>query len=461
MKKWMKKLSLLLMTMICLPGLIYLGLAVYYQDSFMYGTWINDIYCTGKTVEEVAQELQKKFKYDALYVITPHDVEVIKIEDLEPEYDYESALKEYRRNQNPYVWFFHMLTGHQNEEVIPKISFNENVLEEWIYKTDSYTSNLELGDDKLSIILGENGYEIVEEKEQILNTIFAQEKISWAVRNAQTEIDLIEEGCYFTREETVEMQEMRDLYEKIKEVQNTSLTYKIKEKEKKVQPLEIAMWIAKDADGSFKLDRNGMLVFDKAAVETFVEKLAHDYDTWHNFPFTTHDGREIVLTKGNYGIQIDQKKEVAYLMNYVKEPKEMLREPVYAKDITYKERSAVDATYVEVDMTQQKMYFFSEGIKVFETSVVTGCTNKRMGTPEMVCYVNYKTRNVYLKGQYFVKYWVPVYGGIGLHDAMWRKNFGDEIYISNGSHGCVNTPVEKMAELYEMLEVKMPVVVHY
>ena len=461
MKKWIKRISLLLMTVICLPGLIYLGLAVYYQDSFMYGTWINDIYCTGKTVPEAAEELQKNFKYDSLYVITPQDVEVIEVETLRMEYDFESALKEYRRKQNPYVWFFHMLTGHQSEVVIPKISFDENVLEQWIYTTDSYNSNLELEDDKLTIILGENGYEITEEKEPILNTILAQEKISQAIKNAEAEVNLIEEGCYFTREETVEMQEIRELYKKIEEIQNISFIYKIKEKEKKVTPLEIALWFAKDEAGSFVTDKNGKLVFDKNAVGEFVEKLAAEYDTWHNFPFVTHDGREIVLKKGNYGTQIDKKKETAYLMNYLKEPTELVREPVYAKDVLYKDSNVVNDTYVEVDMTEQKMYFFSEGEQVLETSVVTGCTSKNMGTPEMVCYVNYKQRNRYLKGRYFVNYWVPVYGGIGLHDAMWRDEFGDDIYIKNGSHGCINTPLEKMEELYGLLEVKMPVVVHY
>ena len=461
MKKWIKRISLLLMTVICLPGLIYLGLAVYYQDSFMYGTWINDIYCTGKTVSEAAEELQKNFKYDSLYVITPQDVEVIEVETLRMEYDFESALKEYRRKQNPYVWFFHMLTGHQSEVVIPKISFDENVLEQWIYTTDSYNSNLELEDDKLTIILGENGYEITEEKEPILNTILAQEKISQAIKNAEAEVNLIEEGCYFTREETVEMQEIRELYKKIEEIQNISFTYKIKEKEKKVTPLEIALWFAKDEAGNFVTDKNGKLVFDKNAVGEFVEKLAAEYDTWHNFPFVTHDGREIVLKKGNYGTQIDKKKETAYLMNCLKEPTELVREPVYAKDVLYKDSNVVNDTYVEVDMTEQKMYFFSKGEQVLETSVVTGCTSKNMGTPEMVCYVNYKQRNRYLKGRYFVNYWVPVYGGIGLHDAMWRDEFGDDIYIKNGSHGCINTPLEKMEELYGLLEVKMPVVVHY
>ena len=167
------------------------------------------------------------------------------------------------------------------------------------------------------------------------------------------------------------------------------------------------------------------------------------------------------MKKGNYGTQIHKQKEVAYLMNYLNEPIEIVREPVYIKDVTYQDSNVIEKTYVEVDMTQQKMYFFLEGEKVLETDVVTGCTSKNMGTPEMVCYINYKIRNRYLKGRYFVNYWVPVYGGIGLHDATWRDEFGGEIYIKNGSHGCINTPLEKMAELYDMLEVGMPVVIHY
>ena len=464
MKKRIKKLSLILMTVIALPGLIYLGLAIYYQDSFMYGTWINGIYCTGKTVEEAAKELTESFEYDRLYVITPQDVEVLETDFLEIQYDFEYVLEEYRQKQNPFSWYFQMLTGHQSEAVIPKITFDEEKLEQWIYTTDSYRSNLELEDDKLSIVPGENGYEIFEEKEKILNISFTKERLANVIRNVGTKINLEEAGCYFTREETVEMQNVRELYQKIENVQNSSLTYKIKEKEKKVMPSEIALWIARDSDGNFKLDKNGMLTFDKKAVAAFIEDLANEYDTWHKFPFTTHDGREIVLKKGNYGIQIHQEKETAYLMNYLKQPAEIVREPVYSKDVVYQEQNIIDDTYVEVDMTEQKMYFFSEGEQVFETSVVTGCTSKGMGTPEIVCHVNYKTRNAYLTGRdyrSFVNYWVPVYGGIGLHDATWRDEFGGEIYKKSGSHGCVNTPLEKMAELYDVLKVGMPVVIHY
>ena len=102
--------------------------------------------------------------------------------------------------------------------------------------------------------------------------------------------------------------------------------------------------------------------------------------------------------------------------------------------------------------------------KILETDVVTGCTSKGMGTPELVCYVYGKSRNAILRGanyRSFVNYWVPVYGGIGIHDATWRDEFGGELYKKSGSHGCVNTPLEKMEELYDMLEIGMPVVIHY
>ena len=51
-----------------------------------------------------------------------------------------------------------------------------------------------------------------------------------------------------------------------------------------------------------------------------------------------------------------------------------------------------------------------------------------------------------------VKYWMPVKGGIGIHDASWRKEFGGEIYKKSGSHGCINTPTDVMSTLYDMVE---------
>ena len=56
---------------------------------------------------------------------------------------------------------------------------------------------------------------------------------------------------------------------------------------------------------------------------------------------------------------------------------------------------------------------------------------------------------------------MPVNGNIGLHDATWRREFGGEIYLKSGSHGCINIPKDKAGELYDMVVIGTPVVMFY
>ena len=112
-------------------------------------------------------------------------------------------------------------------------------------------------------------------------------------------------------------------------------------------------------------------------------------------------------------------------------------------------------------MTDQKLYYYEEGVCLLATDIVTGNTGRRMGTPEGVNYVYSKQKNRVLRGPGYaapVSFWMPVKGNIGIHDATWRSEFGGEIYKTNGSHGCINIPYDKMVELYEMVEVGTPVI---
>ena len=60
----------------------------------------------------------------------------------------------------------------------------------------------------------------------------------------------------------------------------------------------------------------------------------------------------------------------------------------------------------------------------------------------------------------FVKYWMKVWNGIGIHDASWRSQFGGKIYLTNGSHGCINTPLDNVIKLYNRVEIGTPVVIY-
>ena len=120
-------------------------------------------------------------------------------------------------------------------------------------------------------------------------------------------------------------------------------------------------------------------------------------------------------------------------------------------------------SYIEVDFDNQQMTFIKDGRLVVNTNIVTGALNGHQ-TPTGLYEAHGKEHDVWLKGDdylVFVKYWVSVVGDlIGLHDASWRSNFGASFYVYGGSHGCVNTPEEAMAWIWNLIEDGTPVIMH-
>ena len=82
-----------------------------------------------------------------------------------------------------------------------------------------------------------------------------------------------------------------------------------------------------------------------------------------------------------------------------------------------------------------------------ESDIVTGDVAKKTETQTGAFPLAYKQSPGVLTGQNAengwnvnVSYWMPFFDGQGLHDATWRSSFGGNIYLTNGSHGCVNLP---------------------
>lgn len=108
-------------------------------------------------------------------------------------------------------------------------------------------------------------------------------------------------------------------------------------------------------------------------------------------------------------------------------------------------------TYINVSIAGQYLQFYKNGRLVISSNVVTGQLGKH-DTPRGTYRIRYKTRNTYLTGadyRSYVYYWMPIVGGVGLHDATWRSSFGGSIYKSNGSHGCINLPYNTAKTIYD------------
>lgn len=50
---------------------------------------------------------------------------------------------------------------------------------------------------------------------------------------------------------------------------------------------------------------------------------------------------------------------------------------------------------------------------------------------------------------------MPFNGGIGLHDSTWREadEYGGDVYLESGSHGCINMPLELVKTVDEYIDV--------
>lgn len=123
---------------------------------------------------------------------------------------------------------------------------------------------------------------------------------------------------------------------------------------------------------------------------------------------------------------------------------------------------------IEVCLGEQAIYVYVDNALVLSSPCVTGRPTEARRTPVGEYQIYAKEVNRTLKGanedgskyESFVNYWMPFQGGYGLHDATWRGQFGGKIYTTNGSHGCVNLPLDVAAALYNICWIGMPVIVH-
>lgn len=471
MKKVIKILMGTVFIICMLAGLGYLGLASYYENGFSFMTYINGIYCTGKSVEAVNYELNESFEYEGLTVTNGEDSFMIPANSIAYSYDYREPLNHYLSVQNPYLWIENLTKGKKEYSLLPAICYDTVLLDEII------ETELErfLPKEKIEVCLkwNENGFFIKDNKKGILNTEKAKEVIIKALNEGSSNIDLKETGCYYDEPYTEHDKILISFFDLLNTYQNRKVIYLFDNDKEVFSSSDLAKTLSfynsfyNDTYSETDLfkeftDEEGQLLVEQEIVDSLLEEKLALYNTYQNHLFTTHDGRVLQINGGTYGNKISMKTEKKELFAFLQsDENEYIRTPEYVKEALYKGKNDIGDTYIEVDIGQQKMFYYRDGELFIETDVVTGKNN---ATREEVCYVYAKQKNRILRGpgyESFVYYWMPVSGGIGIHDATWRSKFGGEIYKRDGSHGCVNTPIDIVEKMYEVMEVGTPCILYY
>lgn len=215
--------------------------------------------------------------------------------------------------------------------------------------------------------------------------------------------------------------------------------------------------------------KDGQGVLDEEAIYNYAYDLAAKYDTlYYQREFTTTAGNTITFESSDYGYQIDKDGEAAQLLADIQSNTTVEREPAYAVS-GYKRNGRDDlcGNYVEVNLTQQHLWFYMGGNLVVESDVVTGLPKDGRETATGVFPLAYKESPSVLSGgqgngawNTDVQYWMPFHDGQGLHDAWWRSSFGGNIYQTNGSHGCVNLPQNVAQIIYDNIETNVPIILY-
>ena len=233
----------------------------------------------------------------------------------------------------------------------------------------------------------------------------------------------------------------------------------------------ISQWIV--------LDENLDATLDRDAMTSWVDELGDQCDTVGSTrTYTRVDGKVCTVSGGTYGWEIDHDGLMDLVTDGVDNGLVETVEVPYVRSCeVYNGVGGRDwgNRYIDVDLTEQHAYMYDDSGKVvWESGVVTGIPDEKKSTPEGVYVINLKKTDETLHTlqddgvtykDTVVKYWMPFVGNtVGLHDAWWQPDsaFEDPEAYANGygSHGCVNLPSDKAAELYDLVQLADVVVVH-
>lgn len=443
-------------------GGLYWHESLKYQTCFLPGTIVDGMDVTGKTASEVEDAITEQLKGYTLTINGREELsESITGESVGLYAEFDDTLEKAVAAQKPMNWGKYRFGKAVNEvNTDALLHYSSEMLDEAVAglscmdrenmrePQDARISDYDSATGSYTIIKEDEGTELQEDK--------VKEAVASAIMSLSESVNLEEQGCYLSPSVTSEDEALKTACESMNRYVGAKITYKFGDRSETLSGNEIHNWLT--------VNGTSVGVSETKAAE-YVKNLASAYNTAYK-PKTlkTSYGKNVTITTGSYGWKIDQTKETAALVSLIKNGEQTSREPEYSQKAASRSGNDYGNTYVEINLTAQHLYFYVDGKLLVQSDFVSGNAAKGWSTPAGAYALTYKQRNATLKGQGYatpVSYWMPFNGGIGLHDANWRKTFGGTIYKNKGSHGCINLPPAVAKTIYENISAGDPVLCYH
>lgn len=458
-----KKIAIIVIAIIATVLAILVGVYAYvanhFTGHFHMGTKIGNVDVSGMTAEEADETLQKTLENYKLTIYKKGgETETITADEVGLKFSWVVSPVDYLEKQNGYEW----ITKKYNPDTYEMqgyISCDEALLSNRIMSLELMKPENQIPsiDATISAYDVEKGYTLVP---AVWGTEFNKALFYATVKESiltlNETMDMNQGGIYLEPQIKDDNETLLAAIDKLNKCLASKITYQVAGQTIVLDATTFQPWLS--------LNENYEVVIDDAAVATYVQGLASKFNTYYSpKKFMTSYGKEVTISNSRYGWWVDNNAEKKAIIEEIKSGTTVTRDLKYSKKARVHGGQEFGNSYVEINLTAQHLFLYVNGQCIWESDFISGNTSKGWDTPPGIFGLSYKTRNATLRGADYavpVAYWMPFNGNVGMHDATYKNDFGGNYYKTEGSHGCVNLPLETAKTIYAHVYANFPVIVY-
>lgn len=436
-------------------AIVYIAGIVYFSENTFLNTKVNGLDKSLISKSDV-------FKFDTdeykLNVVGKDDKSVeIASKDIDLKKDVKGKPEV---KQNVWLWPIEIFKSH-DYEIDLDTKYNETKLDKILSESELFKKVIEPKDAYISTT--ENAVTL---EEEVLGNKLDKEKLIASIKSS---IEKEEEKLQLKKEYvlpkiTKEDENLKAQFEKLSKIFKNKFVFDFEDRKYELTGQKLLEM--------YNVDSKGVYVLNRQSLRDFIRDIAIETDTYntpHKFKATGIG--EITVPGGIYGWQMNVDKTTDNVMAMLENNKTGNVEIVYLHEAKHRGLDDIGDTYIEIDLSRQHMWFYKDGKLYLDTDIISGdLRNRDATTPVGVNKVWSKETDRKLNGNnavtgsrysYPVKYWMPVgWTGSGIHDTWHRTEYGGNVYKTNGSSSCINTPPKAMEKLFPAVPLYTAVVIY-
>lgn len=447
-----KIITVFLISILVLATLLVLG-HYFIQTHFLWGTKIEGVSCTFLSVEDAIEKinLEKKKQKVTLHFNNDKAYEVL-LETLGVYVDETQVVQIFEKQ--------HLEPKESREyELDGYILLDKQMLRNFLKQIPELQKENMFKAQNAYIVWDEKEFSI--EKEKLGNVIHFEHAISLVYETIKYDQNQIDFAPITEEMPEILCGDLESEKDQLNSVLKSIINFELSDGSiVTLDSSTIKNWVSLNENNKFVIDvENGIIEF----VDYLAIKVNEANSNMYFIPTNSESFASVNVPKA-VRAQLDKQNQIVEIRKHIGNSEPICLDPIYDRKII----SDTLVSYIEIDISRQHIWFYKDGELIVDTPCVTGNVSEENGTPTGVFFLKRKTRQVYLKGfnndgskySSFVEYWMPFNKGIGMHDASWRAKFGGNIYLTNGSHGCINMPFNAAKKTYENINNNIPIIVY-